>query len=61
MYLWSVCVFNCFFLLFFCFQENSRLEDELFVVKLKLKEAEKMVNKLQCDLDRVLQDKVSQQ
>lgn len=50
-----------FFLLFFCFQENSRLEDELFVVKLKLKEAEKMVNKLQCDLDRVLQDKVSQQ
>ncbi|XP_036979542.1 ninein-like protein isoform X2 [Acanthopagrus latus] len=38
-------------------QENSRLEDELTAVKLKLTEAEGSVNKLQRDLDQLLHDK----
>ncbi|XP_070832912.1 ninein-like protein isoform X2 [Chaetodon trifascialis] len=38
-------------------QENSCMEEELTVVKLKLNEAESSVNKLQRDLDQLLHDK----
>ncbi|XP_034465051.1 ninein-like protein isoform X1 [Hippoglossus hippoglossus] len=38
-------------------QENSRLEDELSVVKMKLTEAENSVNKLQRDMKQLLHDK----
>ncbi|KAI3363544.1 hypothetical protein L3Q82_012147 [Scortum barcoo] len=40
-----------------CSKENRDLEDELSVVKLKLREAESLVNKLQRDLDQLLHDK----
>ncbi|XP_062256648.1 ninein-like protein isoform X2 [Platichthys flesus] len=39
-------------------QENSRLEDELIVVKMKLTEAENSVNKLQRDMKQLLHDKM---
>ncbi|CAB1416018.1 unnamed protein product [Pleuronectes platessa] len=39
-------------------QENSRLEDELSVVKMKLTEAENSVNKLQRDMKQLLHDKM---
>ncbi|KAF0027913.1 hypothetical protein F2P81_020654 [Scophthalmus maximus] len=39
-------------------QENSRLEDELSVVKLKLTEAQSSVNKLHRDMDQLLQHKL---
>ncbi|XP_073338292.1 ninein-like protein isoform X2 [Pagrus major] len=38
-------------------QENSRQEDELTAVKLKLTEAQSSVNKLQRDVDQLLHDK----
>uniref|UniRef100_UPI0037E8D2BE ninein-like protein n=1 Tax=Semicossyphus pulcher TaxID=241346 RepID=UPI0037E8D2BE len=38
-------------------QENSRLDEEMSVVKLKLTEAESSVNRLQRDLDQLLHDK----
>lgn len=42
------------------FQENSRLEEELSAVTLKLSEAESSVSRLQRDLDQLLHDKVTE-
>lgn len=39
-------------------QENSRLEEEVSLLKEKLSEAESTISKLQKDLEHLLQDKV---
>lgn len=39
-------------------QENSRLEEEVSLLKEKLSEAESTISKLQKDLEHLLQDRV---